>query len=201
MTDLGLSLLDLLAYAEAVATFVVEQGVRFCFPLGPSTAGRKRIELVRNTKMGLFTVGGALWRRIEGAGLDPRAILLSSEEKFNASSLFSAHSIAGMFLWWKIWKKEKYAAAEKKRDVYVTVVSAGRASRRHVSLPVQHVSPCVTTAAHPSRALAYRAGLRLCPSIRSSRTRTSWSCPRCTRRRASTSASAPCPPFFFPSTT
>lgn len=140
MTDLGLSLHDLLSYASVVATFVVEQAVRFCFPIGPATSGRKRIELVKNTKMGLFTVGGALWRRIEGAGLDPRVLLLSSEEKFNASSLFSAHSIAGMFLWWKIWKKEQYAAADKNRAMYVSVVSAGRASRRHVSLPVQHVS-------------------------------------------------------------
>ncbi|EKD00084.1 hypothetical protein A1Q2_05608 [Trichosporon asahii var. asahii CBS 8904] len=139
VTDLGLSLHDLLTYASVVANFVTEQGVRFCFPLGPPTSSRKRIELVKDTKMGLFTVGGALWRRIEGAGLDPRVILVSSEEKFNSSSLFSAHAVAGMFLWWKIWKKEQYAASEKKREMYVTVVSAGRASRRYVSLPVQHL--------------------------------------------------------------
>lgn len=149
MTDLGLSLSDLLTYASIVATFVVEQGVRFCFPVGPTISGRKRVELVKNTKMGLFTVGGGLWRRIESAGLDPRLILLSSEEKFHAFSLFSAHSVVGMFLWWKIWKKEQYAAADKKRDVYVTVVSDGRASRRYVSLPVQHVSRCSSVLSSP----------------------------------------------------
>ena len=176
MTDLGLSLHDLLTYASVVANFVTEQGVRFCFPLGPPTSSRKRIELVKDTKMGLFTVGGALWRRIEGAGLDPRVILVSSEEKFNSSSLFSAHAVAGMFLWWKIWKKEQYAASEKKREMYVTVVSAGRASRRYVSLPVQHVSCDSVATANLSRAHAFLGGLGPCPSIRSIRAHTSRSC-------------------------
>lgn len=140
VTNLGLTFHEMLGFAEVVANLVVEQGVRFCVPLGPTSPGRKRVELVKGTRMGLLTVGGALWRGLESAGLDPRLILLSSEEKFNVASLFSAHFLAGLFLWWKIWRKEQYAAQDEKRQIHVSVVSNGRASRRSVSLPIQHVS-------------------------------------------------------------